>query len=133
MPPRLAFIFMAFASLTMAKVEAYDSGFISGSSKVIRQINVPATIKRVNGNEVVIHWMGSWWSRYGGTQQMSHEGTLHLTDKTVFTEGTRANLVVGAVVRVRYHFEGGHAIASWIKFLNGLPKAASNVLVDMNS
>jgi hypothetical protein len=125
MPPRIALILMAFASLTMAKVEAYDSGFISGSSKVIRQINVPATIKRVNGNEVVIDWMGSWWSRYGGTQQMSHEGTLHLTDKTVFTDGTRANVVVGAVVRVRYHFEGGHAIASRIRFLNGPPNHAS--------
>jgi hypothetical protein len=116
---------MAFASLLMAKVEAYDSGFISGSSQVIRQIHVPATIKRVNGNDIVIDWMGSWWSRYGGTQHISHEGTLHLTDKTIFSDGTRANVVVGAVVRVRYHFEGGHVIASRIRFLSSPPKEAS--------
>jgi hypothetical protein len=125
MPPRIAFIFMAIASLPMARVEAYDSGFISGSSQVIRQIHVPATIKRVNGNDIVIDWMGSWWSKYGGTHYMSHEGTLHVTDKTIFSDGKRANVVMGAVVRVRYHFEAGHAIATWIKFVNGPPRQAS--------
>ncbi len=118
---RIALIFMAVAGLTMAEVQAYDSGFISGSSMVIRQINVPATIKRVNGNDMVIDWMGSWWSRYGGTQYISHEGTVHLTDRTIFSDGVRANVVVGAVVRLRYHFERGHAVASWIKFLTVPP------------
>jgi hypothetical protein len=115
---RTVLMLMAVARLTMANVEAYDSGFISGSSKVIRRIDVPTTIKRVTENGIVIHWTGSWWSRYGGTQYMSHEGTVYLTDKTTFSGGTRANVVVGAVIHVRYHFEGGRAIATSIRFLN---------------
>ena len=114
---KAALIFTALAGLTMANVKAYDSGFISGAGKVIRQISVPATIKRVNQNGILVHWTGSWWSRYGGgTQYMSHEATIYLTAKTVFSGGTRANVVAGAVMHVRYHFEGGHAIADSIRF-----------------
>jgi hypothetical protein len=71
----------------MANVKAYDPGFISGAGKVMRRTDSPMTIERADQNGILVHWQGSWWSKDGGTHYISHEATIYLTAKTVFSGG----------------------------------------------
>jgi len=75
------------------------------------------TIISADESSIRIHWTTHHTAHYATLITTSHEATVYLTNNTVYSGGTKADLVRGRQVRITYHFENGHAIADTIRFV----------------
>jgi hypothetical protein len=122
MPPVIMFkqaalIFTVLVSLALAGAKAIDPGLVTGAGHVITQTGSPMTIIGVDQSSIRVHFVGHHQRSDGAVRFTSRIVTFYLTDQTVFSRGTRANAVLGAVVHITYHFEGDHTIADTVQFI----------------
>jgi hypothetical protein len=93
-----------------------ESRFISRSGALITRVP-RVTIIGTDESSIRIHWTTHHTAHYATLITTSHEATVYLTSNTVYSGGTKADVVKGRQVRITYHFENGHAIADTIRFV----------------
>jgi hypothetical protein len=113
---KAALIFTVLASLT-ANIKAIDYALLNGSGHVMTSIGARMTIKQVDSNSIRVKWNSKFKAHDGGNHFTAHATSFYLTSKTIFSGGTSANIVVGAVVHITYHFEGDHTVADTVQFV----------------
>jgi hypothetical protein len=108
----------AIASLTTADAIGQDGIFTNNNGRLLTSL---PTVKIVSANQSAIriqwrHHRVVPMSDFIDTR--SFEGTVYLTNKTVFLHGTMADAAKGQRIRIIFHYEGNRAIADSIKFIH---------------
>lgn len=121
-PPTVMFkkgilILTAVASLTIANVYAIDPAFRDFYGHPITQINQTLTILSADQNSIHASWKSAYNSPSMAEGTIAHESAFYLTNKTIFSGGSRSDAVKGRKIHITYHFEGDRAVADTITFV----------------
>jgi hypothetical protein len=81
------------------------------------QINQTLTILSADQNSIHASWKSPFHSVGVAEGEISSEAAFYLTNKTIFSGGSRSAAVKGRKIHITYHFEGDRAVADTITFV----------------
>ena len=114
---KAALILTAIASLTIANAYAIDAEFRDFYGHPITQINQTLTILSADQNSVHASWKNAYNPKAVAEGTINLAAAFYLTNKTIFSGGSRSAAVKGRKIHITYHFEGDRAVADTITFV----------------